>query len=155
VRAEGTHSGVVGMRAYPEPATQQIKRQHRMRQIYTSPRVENVDRVVAMLSEAGIETSVTNRRNWGGTDFKRHSYSARESADSWPQVWIVKAEDQPRARALMRDAGIEPAVRHAHELALARATRAPQRRGVMATYIRLVLLAAIAFIVLLRIYDVF
>jgi len=126
-----------------------------MRQIYTSPRVENIERVVAMLGEAGIETSVTNRRSWGGTDYKRHSYSSKEDPESWPQVWIVKAEDQPRARALMRDAGIEPAVRHAHELALARAPRAPERRGVLATYVRLALLAAIALIVLLRIYGVF
>jgi len=125
-----------------------------MRQIYTSPRVENVERVVTMLADAGIETSVTNRRSWGGTDFKRPSYSAKQDPDSWPQVWIVKAEDQPRARALMREAGIEPAVRHAAELALARGS-APPRHSSFAMYLRLILLATIALIVLLRSYGVF
>ena len=126
-----------------------------MRQIYTSPRVENVERVVAMLAEAGIETSVTNRRSWGGHDYKRPSYSAKQDPDSWPQVWIVKAEDQPRARALLREAGIEPAVRHAHELALARRTTAQEERGRLIMYLRLGLLATIALIILLRSLGVF
>ncbi len=71
-----------------------------MRQIYTSPRVENVERIVALLGEQGIETRVTNHRSWAGRDFKRTSYSARTDSSEWPQVWIVKAEDQPKARAL-------------------------------------------------------
>jgi hypothetical protein len=126
-----------------------------MRQIYTSPRLENIERVVAMFAEAGIETSVTNRRTWGGSDYKRPSYSEKQASDTWPQVWIVKAEDQPRARALLREAGIEPAVRHAHELALARSASKPQERGALAKYIRLGLLATIAILVLLRLLGVF
>jgi len=129
-----------------------------MRQIYTSPRVENVDRVVAMMAEAGIETSVTNRRSWGGNDYKRPSYSSKQEPDSWPQVWIVKAEDQPRARQLMREAGIEPAVRHAQELALSRhrsATPAATGYNRWSVYIRLCLLAAIALIVLTRAFGLF
>lgn len=82
-----------------------------MRQIYTSPRVENVERIVALLGEAGIETRVTNHRSWAGRDYRRSSYSARTDSSEWPQVWVVKAEDQPRARALLREAGIAPAVR--------------------------------------------
>src|SRR5690349_10778688 len=77
-----------------------------VRQIYSSPRVENVDRVVALLAEAGIETSVTNRRAWAGHDFKGPSYANRPDPSTWPQVWVVKAEDQPRARALLREIGI-------------------------------------------------
>ena len=128
-----------------------------MRQIYTSPRVENVDRVVAMLAEAGIETSVTNRRNWSGSSYQRASYSAKQNPESWPQVWIVKAEDQPRARQLMREAGIEPAVRHAQELALSRrgAGTKPAGYNRWAVYIRLCLIAAIVLIVLLRSFGVF
>jgi len=134
-----------------KPNTYQV---NAMRQIYTSPRVENVERVVAMLGEAGIETSVTNRRTWGGHEFKRPSYSAKQDPDSWPQVWIVKAEDQPRARALMREAGIEPAVRHAQELALSRSAK-QQRRSGFAMYLRLALLASIALIVVLRVFGLF
>ena len=130
-----------------KPTTYPVKA---MRQIYTSPRVENVDRVVAMLGEAGIQTSVTNRSTWRGHDYKRPSYSAKQNPDGWPQVWIVKAEDQPRARALLREAGIEPAVRHAQELALSRGAAAGQRRSPLAIYLRLALLATIALIVVLR-----
>ena len=73
-----------------------------MRQIYTSPRPENIDRVVALLAEHGIETSVTNRSNYNRQSYQRFSYSARQdSRDSWPQVWITKADDHTRARALL------------------------------------------------------
>jgi hypothetical protein len=128
-----------------------LSREPTMRQIYTSPRVENVERVVAMLGEAGIATSVTNRRSWAGHDFRRPSYSARQDSAEWPQVWVVHAEDQPRARALLREAGVEPATRHAEELARSRqSAAAPGRRRSLAIYLRLTLLAVIAILVLLH-----
>ena len=65
-----------------------------MRQIYTSPRVENVDRVVAMLNDAGIATSVTNRRAYAGHDYRRPSYAKPPDRETWPQVWVVNANDQ-------------------------------------------------------------
>ena len=126
-----------------------------MRQIYTSPRVENVERVVALLGEAGIATSVTNRRAWAGHDFRRHSYSARQDSAEWPQVWVVNAEDQPRARALLREAGVEPATRHAEELARSRQTAGPDRRRALAIYLRLVLIAIIAILVVLHWSGIF
>lgn len=127
-----------------------------MRQIYTSPRTENVERVVALLHDAGIETSVTNLRPWAGRDYKRASYASPPERDSWPQVWIVRAEDQPKARALLRDAGIEPATRFADDLALARAApEAPAAHGrSLAWRIRLVLLAAIAVLIALNAFHV-
>lgn len=121
-----------------------------MRQIYTSPRVENVERVVALLGEAGIVTSVTNRRSWAGHDFRRPSYSARQDSAEWPQVWVVNAEDQPRARALLREAGVEPATRHADELARSRQVATPGRRRSLAIYLRVALLGIIAILVVLH-----
>jgi len=127
-----------------------------MRQIYTSARVENVERVVALLNEAGIETSVTNRRAYAGHDYKGPSYSARADPSTWPQVWVVKAEDQPRARALLREIGVEPAVRFAEELQRSRATNdAPNaRRNALAWRFRLALLAAIALLIVLHVLGV-
>jgi hypothetical protein len=123
-----------------------------MRSIYTSPRVENIDRVVALLHEAGIETSVTNRRAWAGHDYKRASYASPPERESWPQVWIVKAEDQPRARALLRDAGIAPATRFAEDLEQARSgpAVAAKKRTAIAWRIRLFLLATIVILILLN-----
>lgn len=126
-----------------------------MRQIYTSPRVENVERIVALLGESGIETRVTNHRSWAGRDYKRASYTSQPDSSEWPQVWVVKAEDQPRARALLREAGIAPAVRFADELARSRAPRAENLRSSLGMYIRLGLLAVIAVLILLYTFHVF
>jgi hypothetical protein len=114
--------------------------------------VENVDRVVAMLQEAGIETSVTNRKAWAGHDYKRASYSSPPDPDAWPQVWIVRAEDQPRARALLRDAGIAPATRFAEDLEQARSgpSAAAMKRKAIAWRIRLFLLATIVVLIVLN-----
>jgi hypothetical protein len=117
--------------------------------------VENVERVVAMLGEAGIATSVTNRRAWAGHDFRRHSYSARQDSAEWPQVWVVNAEDQPRARALLREAGVEPATRHAEELARSRQAAGPDQRRSLAIYLRLVLIGIIAILVVLHWAGIF
>lgn len=91
-----------------------------MRQIYTSPRMENVDRVVALMAEHGIATSISNRQTYQRADWKRFSYTEKGNRDSWPQVSVMRSEDQTRARQVLRDAGLEPATRFADELAEAR-----------------------------------
>ena len=125
-----------------------------MRQIYTSPRPENIDRVIALLAEHGIETSVTNRSNYNRPSYQRFSYSARQdSRDSWPQVWITSADDYPRARALLREIGIEPVVRYGEELAAARnPTPMDRRRLTVARVRRIVLLVVlgVAAVAMLR-----
>ena len=122
-----------------------------MRQIYTSPRVDNVDRVVAMLNDAGIATSVTNRRAYAGHDYRRPSYAKPPDRDSWPQVWVVNADDQSRARALLRDAGVEPPTRFADELAEARGNVSPEaRRKALVWRLRVFLLAVIITLVVLN-----
>lgn len=123
-----------------------------MRQIYTSPRNENIDRVVALLAEAGIQTSVTNRSNYAGHDFKGPSYTAKVDSSAWPQVWIVHSEDQTRARAMLREIGVEPPTRFAAELAETQAKQKSvvQRRGKMAWNVRTLLLVAIGVIILLN-----
>jgi len=123
-----------------------------MRQIYTSPRNENIDRVVALLAEAGIQTSVTNRSNYKGHDYKGPSYTGKVDSSTWPQVWIVHSEDQTRARALLREVGVEPATRFAAEVAEAatKEQNASQRRVKLAWNVRTLLLGAIALIVILN-----
>jgi hypothetical protein len=125
-----------------------------VRQIYTSPRIENVERVVSLLAAADIATTVTNRRPWAGHDYKGPSYSTRPDPASWPQVWVVRAEDQPRARALLREAGIEPAVRFAEDLARARRAHGERRHGgALGLYLRLALLAGVALLILLHAFG--
>lgn len=126
-----------------------------MRPLYTSPRQENIDRVVALLAEHGIETTVTGRSNWNRPTYQRFSYSQRqENRESWPQVWINRADDYTQARTLMRELGIEPMVRHGEELALARNSTPEMRRASVATRVRRIVLLAVAgaFVVLMLRY---
>ncbi|URX62798.1 DUF2007 domain-containing protein [Luteibacter anthropi] len=120
-----------------------------MRQIYTSPRQENIDRIVALLGEHEIETTVTNRSNWKRPSYQRFSYSQRQDdRESWPQVWVKHADDFPRARALLKDIGIEPVVRFQEELQLHRRPdyRPPAQRT--AARVRLMVLAIVASVML-------
>ncbi|WP_424681790.1 hypothetical protein [Frateuria sp. YIM B11624] len=126
-----------------------------MRPLYTSPRQENIDRVVALLAEHGIETTITGRSNWNRPSYQRFSYSQRnENRESWPQVWVNRADDYTQARALMRGIGIEPLVRHGEELALARNPTPEMRRASVATRVRRIVLLALAaaFLILMLRY---
>lgn len=77
-----------------------------MRQVFTSPRLENVEAVAALLRDAGIQVKITEPRSYRGS--RRSTFTYRESEDAAPQpaVWIVRADDQPRGRQLLRDAGL-------------------------------------------------
>lgn len=120
-----------------------------MRPIYTSPRLENIERVVALMAEHGIETSVLNRSNYKGADWKRFSYTQPANRDAWPQVAILRAGDLTLARKLLREAGIEPATRFADELAAARGTGSVQSYQRASSRIKLVLLAVITGVIIL------
>ncbi len=120
-----------------------------MRQIYTSPRMENIERVVALMAEHGIQTSIGNRRAYQGADWKRFSYTERGNRDSWPHVSVVRSEDQTLARKLLRDAGIEPATRFADELAAARGVGDLNSHRRTSSRVKLVILALIGGICVL------
>lgn len=77
-----------------------------MRQVFTSPRLENVERVAELLKEHGVDARITNGRSYRGN--RRGNFSYRDTANGGPQpaVWVVKSEDQPRARELLREIGL-------------------------------------------------
>ena len=77
-----------------------------MRQVFSSPRLENVERVAALLREAGIETRVTQARSYKGGLRGNFSYRDHVRTDPVPAVWVVRSEDQPAAREILRDAGL-------------------------------------------------
>jgi hypothetical protein len=120
-----------------------------MRQIYTSPRMENIQRVVALMAEHGIQTSVSNRRAYQGADWKRFSYTAKGDRDAWPQVSVVRSEDQTRARQVLRDAGLEPATRFADELAASRGAGDVSDHRRASRRVKLVVLALIVGVAIL------
>ena len=51
-----------------------------MRQVFTSPRLENVEEVAAMLRAEGIEVRITNDRSYPGQRRSHFSYRVDEEA---------------------------------------------------------------------------
>jgi hypothetical protein len=77
-----------------------------MRQLFSSPRIENVEAVARMLEEAGIEVRISNGRSYRGAI--RGNFSYREGVGSRPRpaVWVIRSDQQPEARRILREAGL-------------------------------------------------
>ncbi|MEO6227175.1 MAG: hypothetical protein ABIO61_04865 [Thermomonas sp.] len=77
-----------------------------MRQVFSSQRLENVEAVAELLRKEGIDVRISDGRSYQGN--RRSHFSYRDGAESGrqPAVWILKADDQPRGRQLLRDAGL-------------------------------------------------
>lgn len=75
-----------------------------MRQIYSSPRLENVERVAELLGEVGIETWISNGRSYKGRN--RRNFSFRDHAQQPSAVWLVKPSDLRQATSMMRELGL-------------------------------------------------
>ncbi|MES2403325.1 MAG: hypothetical protein V4567_03185 [Pseudomonadota bacterium] len=119
-----------------------------MRRIYSSPRIENVERLVAVMAEHGIATKVTNKRAYDSKSYKQFSYARPGHSDDWPAVWVKHASDHTRARQLMREIGIEPVTRYAEELAAYRFQKNGGRTPVgIAARVRTAVLVAVAIAV--------
>lgn len=119
-----------------------------MRRIYSSPRIENVERLVAVMAEHGIATKVTNRRAYDSKSYKQFSYARPGHSDDWPAVWVKHANDHTRARQLMREIGIEPVTRYAQELAAYRFQKEGGRNPAsIAGRVRTAVLVAVAIAV--------
>ncbi|HVQ33769.1 MAG TPA: hypothetical protein VMS49_07495, partial [Lysobacter sp.] len=109
-----------------------------MRQVFSSPRLENVEGIAKMLEDNGIEVRITHGRSYKGGWGGRRTY--RDSAGGpIPAVWVLRSEDQPKARQLLREAGLFDSTRagsdsflpplvHSGEIEV-RATPAPQKRA--------------------------
>ena len=103
-----------------------------MRQVYTSPRLENVEAVAALLEKHGIEARIVNGRSYRGGIRGDFSYRQRPERGEEPSVWVVRSDDRPKARELLRDQGlIEDSRRresYLQELTFADAQGKPGRR---------------------------
>lgn len=130
-----------------------------MRQVFSSRRLENVEGVAQLLREADIEVHISNPRSYKGN--RRGDFSYRASASSAPEsaVWIVRSEDQPRARALLREAGLLASSRGQGDSYLSPPSgdptatpRSPQQRAIR---IKLVLLAGIGVVLVLVLVRMF
>lgn len=77
-----------------------------MRVIYSTPRLENAERIAELLREADVEVRVLfgphfKRNTWRGANYRQ-----AEDPGNWPKVMVVHNTDLGRARALLREAGV-------------------------------------------------
>jgi len=77
-----------------------------MRQIFTSPRLENVEAVAKLLTEAGIETKVTESRGYKQVSRREFSYVEKKGGSNHPAVWVIKSDEYKRARELLHGMGL-------------------------------------------------
>ena len=88
-----------------------------MRQVFTSVRLENVERVEKMLNDAGIATKINQGRGWKPVSRREFSYSDKNHDSSQqPSLWVIKPDDFKQARAILHDAGLLEATRNASYL---------------------------------------
>lgn len=75
-----------------------------MRKIFSSQRVETAEGVAKLLRDAGIDVRLSNGRSYRSRRSGQFSYLEEGNPQSHPTVWVVHADDQPRARELLREA---------------------------------------------------
>ncbi len=88
-----------------------------MRQIFSSQRVETVEGVANLLREAGIEVRITNGRSYHSKRKGQFSYLDKSMTANQPTLWVVHANDQTRAREILRDARLLETTRRDHPTA--------------------------------------
>jgi hypothetical protein len=78
-----------------------------MRQMYSSPRLSNVEGVARLLDDNAIENKITQGRTYKGVSRREFSFRETEkSKDEQPAVWVLKPEDYKRARELLIESGL-------------------------------------------------
>lgn len=77
-----------------------------MRQVFSSARIENAEAVARLLADEGIEVRLENGRSFRNTIRGNFSYREHASPAARASVWVVRSDDQPRARQLLREAGL-------------------------------------------------
>ncbi len=88
-----------------------------MRKIFSSQRVENAEGVAQLLRDAGIEVRISNGRSYHSKRRGQFSYLDQKSDTLLPTVWVVRADDQTRAREILRDARLLDTTRRDHPVA--------------------------------------
>lgn len=133
-----------------------------MRQVFTSARLDNVERVAQMLREAGIEVRITEGKSFNSGGFRgTRSYVDPEAKK--PAIWVVKSEDQVRAREILREEGLIDSTRggvDAYALPTFRTTELERERtaspaGKRAFRIKMALLAGIVIVLVVTLLRTF
>lgn len=131
-----------------------------MRQLFTSPRLENVEAVAQLLTDAGIEHKISGGRSYKAYSRRQHSYTKKSSGtDEQAAIWIIKSDDYKRAREMMHELGLLEATHAPSYLPDALQTSAktgtdPQRRLLRIRIALLIILVVVAGGIALRIAGI-
>ena len=88
-----------------------------MRQVFSSQRIETVEGVAKLLTDAGIAVHISNGRSYHSKRGGQFSYTDKVNNENQPAVWVVHANDQPRAREILRDKRLLDTTRRDHPTA--------------------------------------
>lgn len=78
-----------------------------MRQMYSSPRLSNVEGVAKLLDDHQIENKITQGRTYKGVSRREFSFRETEkSKEDQPAVWVLQPGDYKRARELLIESGL-------------------------------------------------
>ena len=130
-----------------------------MRVIYSTPRLENAERVSTLLEERGVAVRLLygphhRRRSWNGAD-----YGQASNPGDWPRVMVLNNGDLPAAREALRELGLlEPAAFERLQAdpdaadapvfrSPAATARGPQTTPAVARRVRLVLMAILLVVI--------
>lgn len=74
-----------------------------MRMMFTSPRLENVEAVQALLRDADIDSKIVGGRSYKAFSRRGFSYNAKTpyGMESPPQLWVIRADDYRKAREIL------------------------------------------------------
>lgn len=122
-----------------------------MRHIYSSPRIENAERLVAAMAEHGIETQITNHRVYDHRSYRSYSYGRPGNSEDWPAVWVTHAKDHSRARELMREFGLDAPKRFASAPDAPHGD--PTRRDPASTALRIRMVALVVLVIGIALYG--
>jgi len=122
-----------------------------MRKIFSSLRLENVEAVARLLEAEGIEVRIENGRALHRAIRGHFSYrdDGKHQAPQ-PEVWVVRSDDQPRARALMREAGLLQDTTRTEGALYAPRPRPPERGNTRISRLRYGLIALALVIVVVN-----
>ncbi len=126
-----------------------------MRQVFTSQRLETVEGVARLMEDAGIAVHISNGRSYKGGMSGQFSFSDPKPARKQPALWIKHPADQPRAREILREAGLLDSTRpdQGSNYVFRESEDETPRRGNWSWRIRaalLLLIAVMAFLTLNR-----
>lgn len=77
-----------------------------MRVIYSTPRLENAERVAQLLEESGVPVRLLFGPNHRRPSWKGANYRQARDPGNWPRVLVLNNGDLPRARNALRELGL-------------------------------------------------